>query len=72
MASPSMKISSVTITPETRDNVPGFRVTGEGSFLKFLDELVPQLSQAVASLVPASWNRIAFWLKQIDGLRQAA
>jgi hypothetical protein len=26
----------------------------------------------VASLMPASWNQIAFWLKQIDGLRQVA
>ncbi len=26
----------------------------------------------VASLMPASWNRIASWLQQIDGLRQAA
>ena len=26
----------------------------------------------VASLVPASWNQIAGWLDQIDGLRRAA
>jgi hypothetical protein len=26
----------------------------------------------VASLMPASWNQIAGWLKQIDNLRQAA
>ena len=26
----------------------------------------------VASLMPASWNRIAAWLDQIDGLRRAA
>jgi hypothetical protein len=26
----------------------------------------------LASLMPASWNKIAGWLKQIDNLRQAA
>jgi len=30
------------------------------------------MSAGVASLMPAGWNQIAFWLKQIDGLRQAA
>ena len=29
-------------------------------------------SRVVASLMPASWNQIASWLKQIDNLRQAA
>ena len=26
----------------------------------------------VASLMPASWNQIASWLQQVDGLRRAA
>ena len=28
--------------------------------------------QQVASLMPASWNQAAVWLKQIDALRQTA
>jgi hypothetical protein len=35
-----------------------------------LDGLAP--TRLVASLMPASWNRIASWLQEIDGLRQAA
>jgi hypothetical protein len=39
----------LTFTPEMRNGVSGFRLSGEGSFLRFLDDLVPQLSQAAAS-----------------------
>ena len=30
----------LVVTPETRDGVRGFRLTGSGSYLKFLGELV--------------------------------
>jgi hypothetical protein len=30
------------------------------------------LATAMASLIPASWNQMAYWLQQIDGLRRAA
>jgi hypothetical protein len=30
------------------------------------------LSLQLACLMPASWNQVASWLKQIDKLRQAA
>jgi hypothetical protein len=28
--------------------------------------------KSLASLMPASWNQIALWLRQLDGLRSAA
>jgi len=34
--------------------------------------LLMGLVEDVASLVPASWNHVALWLGQIDGLRRAA
>jgi len=47
----------LTITLEPRGTVAGFRITGEGSFLKFLAECLPSL-QAVASPMPGSRNHI--------------
>jgi hypothetical protein len=39
----------------------------------FLDTHVTGIDpEGVASLLPASWNQILPWLRQIDGLRQAA
>jgi hypothetical protein len=37
---------------------------------ELLEGLTP--IQAGSSPMPASWNQIASWLRQIDGLRQAA
>jgi len=38
-----------------------------------LDELLAIGGEvSVASLVPASWNQVAAWLQQVDGLRRAA
>jgi hypothetical protein len=58
--------------PETRRGCKGHRFLGEGTLTTLLTGLVPELSQGMASLMPASWNRIAGWLRQIDGLRSAA
>lgn len=62
----------MSFRPERRGGQQGYRFTGEGTITTLLTGLVPKLSQAVASLLRAGWNQIAFWLKQIDGLRQAA
>jgi len=64
----------LTFTPETRGAERGYRFTGEGSLMPLLAGSVSAFShlQAVASLMPASWNRVAYWLQQIDGLRRAA
>ena len=48
----------LTFVSEKRDSVSGFRVSGVGSFLKFLDELLPRFSQAVAS--PTGFEPV-FW-----------
>ena len=59
--------SRMTFTPTERPKT--CKVTGAAS----LDGLFSAvLSVALASPMPASWNQIANWLKQIDGLRQAA
>jgi hypothetical protein len=34
--------------------------------------LIEGLAQQVASLMPASWNHVAGWLKEIEALQQAA
>jgi len=62
----------LVFTPETRGKVKGYRFTGEGSLIPLLVGMVPDLSQAVASPMSASWNHIAGWLRQIDALREAA
>jgi hypothetical protein len=36
------------------------------------EELLAGLVYLGSSLVPASWNQIASWLRRIDDLRQAA
>ena len=48
----------------------GWELTGRGSYGKLLAGLVD--ASTVASPMLASWNQIGSWLKQIDGLRQAA
>jgi hypothetical protein len=47
-----------------------YEFTGEGSLTKFFGAVAPP--NTVASLMPARWNQIASWLKQIDNLHQAA
>jgi hypothetical protein len=48
-----------------------YRFEGEASFGGLLGGVgLPPTS--LASLMPASWNQIAVWLQQVDGLRQAA
>jgi hypothetical protein len=59
-------------TPEKRGRQRGYRFSGEGSIMPLLTGMVPELSRAVASLMPASWNQIVPWLRLLDGLRQAA
>jgi hypothetical protein len=50
-----------------------YRFRGTGSLEPLISGIVPVLvPQSVASPMPASWNQIAIWLKQIDNLRQAA
>jgi hypothetical protein len=58
--------------PEQRGNRRGWRFTGEATITELLTGLVPEVSQAVASPMPASWNQIVTWLQGIDGLRRAA
>jgi hypothetical protein len=41
-----------------------------GTLANFFSGIV--CPQAVASPMPASWNQITVWLKQIDALREAA
>jgi hypothetical protein len=44
----------LTFTPETMNGVAGFRVRGAGSFLKFLDELIPGFGRiGVLCQIPA-------------------
>ncbi len=73
--------------PETRDGVRGYRLEAEGTLQPFFAELEygvisregtdgayvqKGVVQTVASLPPASWNQVAAWLKQIEGLRRVA
>jgi hypothetical protein len=44
-------------------------VNGEGALIGLFTR---EMTGRDSSLMPASWNQIAIWLKQIDGLRQAA
>ena len=62
----------LTFRPEQRGGRRGYRFTAEGSIMPLLTGMVPELSQAVASPMPGSWNHIVAWLKQIDAVRQAA
>jgi hypothetical protein len=58
-------VGKVTMTP----GEDGYRFKGTGTVQPIVAGLVPH---NLASLMPASWNQIAAWLRQIDGLRQAA
>ena len=60
-------------TPEPRNGQYGWRFTGEATTSELLTGVIPELgqsSQALAYLMPASWNQIASWLQQLDGLRR--
>jgi hypothetical protein len=60
----------VTLTPTERDGERIYAYRGKFSFGGLFDGTIgPHL---LASPMPASWNQIASWLKQIDSLRHAA
>jgi hypothetical protein len=61
----------LSIVPERRNGDRGFRVSGAGSSLRFFREISEIPLQAVASPMPASWNQIVPWLRQMDELRAA-
>jgi hypothetical protein len=46
------------------------RTTATANAFKYLTA-AESLQNEVASLLPASWNQIASWLQQIDGVRRA-
>lgn len=56
----------------------GFTFSGTGTLEPFLRRVIPGFSADVpvpqngTSPMPASWNQIVAWLKQIDAVRQAA
>ena len=68
----------VVTTPEVRHEQPGSRVRGAASVEPLLNVVLRPAgeteggAQAMASPMPASWNQIAPWLREIDGLRRAA
>jgi len=58
----------ITFTPQPETRRYAFRIPATLS--RFFNGLV--CPQGVASPIYASWNQIAAWLKQIDGVRKAA
>jgi hypothetical protein len=58
----------ILFTPDREARRYTFRMSG--TLANFFSGIV--CPQALASLMPASWNQIAPWLQQIDGLRRAA
>ena len=58
----------VTFTPRPDEGIYTFQ--GVASLGELLAGTIPPTS--MASLMLASWNQIASWLQQIDGLRRAA
>jgi hypothetical protein len=53
----------------------GYELTVPVAFDRMMSAAVPELGRRqdrVASPMPASWNQIAIWVKQIDSLRHAA
>lgn len=60
-------VGRLEMQPNLEERCYEFR--GTGTLLPVVAGVVPQ---SMASLAPASWNQIAGWLRQIDGLRQAA
>lgn len=59
----------IRFTPD--EATRGYRFEGPLDLGRLLSGVVePALS--VASLMPTSWNQVARWLEQIDGLRRAA
>ena len=62
----------LTVTPEERNRVPGFRFHGAGTIKEVLRGWFPDFPQGVASPICASWNQLHGWLSAVDGLRRAA
>jgi hypothetical protein len=58
----------IVFTPDREGRRYTFLATG--TLANFFSGIV--CPQGLASPMPASWNRIVPWLRQIDGLRQAA
>ena len=46
--------------------------TFDGDYGRLLERAYEKSVKVLASLMPASWNQIAIWLQQVDGLRRAA
>jgi len=59
-------LGRLRFTPETRT----YRFEGEAAIGRLFAG-VADVAPFVASPTPASWNQIASWLRQIDGLRRA-
>ena len=60
----------ITLTPHVdRKGAPIFRVKLPFTLGPLFAKICPK---GVASPMPASWNQIAGWLRQIDSLRRAA
>jgi len=62
-------VGRLTMKP---DRLGFYRFEGTGTLLPLLRGIASAVPQSIASPMPASWNQIAGWLKQIDSLRQAA
>ena len=58
----------IVFTPERETR--RYRFMATGTLANFFSGIV--CPQAVASLMPASWNQITTWLERIDELRRAA
>jgi len=65
---PKLLAGRITFTPQPETRRYAFRIPATLS--RFFNGLV--CPQGVASPIYASWNQIAAWLKQIDGVRKAA
>jgi len=55
------------MTPHREEGYDTFN--GRVTLLPVIAGAVPE---SVASLVPASWNQVASWLRQVEGLRGVA
>lgn len=55
----------------TSDGRPGYKLRMPIAFDRMLTSIVPGLQVGVASLMPASWNQMVLWLRQVDELRAA-
>jgi hypothetical protein len=61
----------ITLRPTTTDDgAPAYEVEANFTLGRFFQRIL--CPRGVASPMFASWNRIATWLRRIDGLRRAA